>query len=94
MFENGRIVEVYEDPLTMNHKEGNAKIIEHVVELEPGVDQYKVNFVGDDPSLVVVRTIVEEPCACAEFIPDSPLCKRHGRLYASYVSKSQQGRTA
>lgn len=61
MLQAGNVVEVYEDPLTMVRKEGNAKIVEHVLELEPGVDQYKVNFFGDDPRTIVVRTIVEKP---------------------------------
>jgi ribosome recycling factor len=34
MIANGTIVEVYEDPLTMQRKEGNAKILEHVLELD------------------------------------------------------------
>ncbi len=61
MLAKGTIVEVFEDPLTMVRKEGNAKIIRHVVELEPGVDQYQVNFFGDCPETIVVRTIVEKP---------------------------------
>jgi hypothetical protein len=61
MLEKGTIVEVFEDPLTMVRKEGNAKIVEHVVELEPGLHQYRVNFIGDDPRTIVVRTIVEKP---------------------------------
>ncbi len=63
MLGKGTIVEVFEDPLTMVCKEGNARIIEHVLELEPGVDQYKVNFFGDCPETIVVRTIVEKPAS-------------------------------
>jgi coenzyme F420-reducing hydrogenase delta subunit len=59
MIAKGTIVEVFEDPLTMQHKEGNAEILEHVLELDPGVNQYKVNFINDDPEMVVIRTIAD-----------------------------------
>jgi hypothetical protein len=80
MIANGTIVEVYEDPLTMQRKEGNAKILEHVLELDPGVDQYKVNFVGDDEEMFVVRTIVSKPtCCCYEIVGDNDQCKVHAK---------------
>jgi hypothetical protein len=66
MLDQGTIVEVFEDPLTRVRKEGNAKIVEHVAELEPGLHQYRVNFVGDDLQTVVVRTIADESKPVAE----------------------------
>lgn len=83
MFANGTIVEVYEDPLTMARKEGNARVIEHVLELEPGVDQYKVNFIGDDPEMVVVRTVASDPiCSCCDshHEGDDENCPVHGKV--------------
>lgn len=77
MLAKGTIVEVFEDPLTMVRKEGNAKIVEHVAELEPGVDQYRVNFIGDDAGTVVVRTIAEKPAGveAAHWIGKKPAQK-------------------
>ena len=80
MLKKGAIVEVYEDPLTMVRKEGNAKIIEHVMELEPGLDIYQVNFVGDHPASIVERKIAESPlCTCTDPVHpgDDPNCRVH-----------------
>ncbi len=88
MIKNGTIVEVYEDPLTMTCKEGNARIVEHVVELEPGVNQYKVNFIGDDPEMTVVRTVAEKPlCTCCDsrHEGDEVNCPVHGMAEVSHV---------
>lgn len=84
MLANGTMVEVFEDPLTMTVKEGNAKIIGHVLNFEPGVDQYVVNFVEDDPRSHVVRTIAEKPlCICTDPIhPDNLRCRVHGQKLA------------
>jgi len=79
MFKKDQIVEVYEDPLTMVRKEGDAKIIEHVQEIEPGVDLYRVNFVGDHPQSIVERKIAESPiCCCIDPVhPDNQVCRVH-----------------
>jgi hypothetical protein len=60
MYSVGTIVEVFEDPLTKRVKEGDAKIISHVMELEPGVHQYEVNFIGDGAAARYVRTIAND----------------------------------
>jgi hypothetical protein len=81
MLANGRIVEIYEDPLTMQRKEGNAKIITHLKELEPGVNQYVVNFVGDERSITVTRTIADQPkCTCLEYAGDDVNCPEHTKV--------------
>lgn len=86
MIAKGTIVTIYEDPLTMTRKEGNATVIEHVCELEDGVDQYKVNFIGDDLSLVVVRTIAAHPmCVCHEKQGDNSDCRVHGMAEVSHA---------
>lgn len=67
MIAKGTIVEIYEDPFTMQRKEGNATVIQHLLEIEPGVNQYRVHFIGDVSGLNVTRTIVEKPqCVCCD----------------------------
>lgn len=86
MLAKGTIVEVYEDPLTMKCKEGNARIVEHVVEFEHGVNLYKVNFIGDDPDLIVFRTVAECPiCVCCDPLHPGGKdqnCRVHGMAVA------------
>ncbi len=87
MLKAGDVVDIFEDPLTMVRKEGNAEIVEHVVELEPGVNQYKVHFFGDSPDTIVVRTIADEPI-CTGTNPidcDDENCKAHGVQAAHWV---------
>jgi len=82
MFSKGKIVEVYEDPLTMKRKEGNARIVKHVQELAPGVNLYRVNFIGDDPKTIVFRKVLEIPlCLCCDPVHygDNEDCPVHGR---------------
>ena len=79
MITSGSIVEVFEDPKTRQKKEGNARIIAHVRELEPGVNQYIVNFVGDDRGVTVTRTIADE-CCCFEMAGDNPKCTVHVKV--------------
>jgi|CXWL01.1.fsa_nt_gi hypothetical protein len=81
MIAKGTIVEIFEDPFTRTRKEGNAKVVVHIQELQPGVDQYKVHFIGDDDGLAVTRTIVEPPrCCCYERQDDNINCPIHGRV--------------
>ena len=79
MISRNAIVEIFEDPKTRKKKEGNARVIAHVRELEPGVNQYLVNFVGDDKSILVTRTIVDE-CCCFEMAGDNPKCLVHVKV--------------
>lgn len=51
----GTIVEVFEDPISKTKKEGNARVVGRV-----DVDLYQVNFIGDDPEMIVHRYIVED----------------------------------
>jgi len=76
MFANREIVEVYADPKTKKCKEGNARVVARVAEVEPGLHQYKVNFIGDCESVVVTRVIADEPmCSCCDPVhPDDPNC--------------------
>lgn len=93
MLAKGTIVEVYEDPLTMIRKEGNAKIMGYVMELESGVNQYVVHFVGDAPGFHVVRMISEnEPlCCCTDPVrPDNHSCKVHGASIPAHWVGSEQ----
>lgn len=62
MFEKGKLVTVYEDPVTQKKTEGNAKIVRYVTPAgADGLGLYAVNFIGDDPTLVVTRYIDERP---------------------------------
>lgn len=79
MISRNAIVEVFEDPKTRKKKEGNARVIAHVRELEPGVNQYLVNFVGDDRAVIVTRTIVDE-CCCEEMASDNHKCLVHVKV--------------
>lgn len=79
MLSKGTIVAIYEDPYTQLRKEGNAEIVEHVLNLDPFVNQYDVHFVGDDPEMVFTRTVVEAQCCCYERAGDNPDCPVHGR---------------
>ncbi len=92
MITKGTIVEVFEDPLTMIRKEGNAKIMGHVMELEPGVNQYVVHFVGDADGFHVVRMISENGPLCVGTDPvrcDNPQCRVHGgQISAHWVKAS------
>lgn len=95
MLAKGTIVEVFEDPLTMRTKEGNAKIMGHVSNLDDGLDQYIVHFVGDAPNFHVVRTIAEVRCTGIDPIHcDDENCKVHGdAIRAHWVSESQDVRS-
>jgi hypothetical protein len=88
MFANREIVEVYADPKTKTRKEGNARVVSHLREIEPGVHQYKVNFIGDCESVVVTRVIADEPmCTCCDPVhPDDANCLVHGIKSAHWVS--------
>jgi len=61
MLTNGKTVEIFEDPLTMIRKEGNAQIMGFVQEIEPGVNQYVVHFIEDAPGFHVIRMICDAP---------------------------------
>lgn len=89
MYKTGEIVEVYEDALTMQRKEGNAVVVEALYEKEPGVGVYRVLFVGDERRSVVTRTIAKEPlCVCVDPVhPDNPRCRVHGQV-SHYVGRS------
>lgn len=92
MFQNGKIVEVYEDPMTMIQREGIARIICHVREVEPGLDLYQVNFLFDAPDTIVERKIATSPlCCCTDPVhPDNSQCKVHGaQVPAHWVTKVQ-----
>lgn len=81
MISRNAIVEVFEDPKTRKKKEGNARVIAHVRELEPGVNQYVVNFVGDERSITVTRTIADQPkCTCLEYAGDDVNCPEHAKV--------------
>ncbi|RJP53330.1 MAG: hypothetical protein C4583_04955 [Anaerolineaceae bacterium] len=67
MIKNGTIVEVYEDPLTMKRKEGNARIVKFLYEDEPGFGCYLVHFIGDAPEFFVQRFVADKPtCTCCD----------------------------
>lgn len=77
----GTIVEVYEDPWTMLHKEGNAKIVEQITKSDIGIDLYDVCFIGEDQRMVVQRWIAEKPlCTCCDptHAGDDVNCPVHG----------------
>lgn len=80
MLQNGEIVEVYEDPMTMTKREGYARIVSHMRELEPGLDLYRVNFIYDAADTIVERKIAQSPlCCCTDPVhPDDPHCRVHG----------------
>lgn len=60
MLSKGKLVTVYEDPITQKKVEGNAKIVECIEQAgADGLGLYGVNFIGDDPALVVTRLIDE-----------------------------------
>lgn len=81
MLKKGTIVEIFEDPFTRTRKEGDAQVLAHLQELQPGVDQYKVHFLGDTDKVAVTRTIVEPPlCCCYEREGDNVNCPVHGRV--------------
>jgi hypothetical protein len=84
MYRNGTIVEVFEDPLTMKRKEGNAMIVRHELEIERGLDQYWVNFVGDDPKAIYLRTISYVPLFVSDVANVQKLAEK--RLEAFHVS--------
>ena len=81
MLSKGTIVTIYEDPYTQLRREGNAEIIEHVLELDPFVNQYDVHFIGDDPEMTFTRTVVEAKCCCVDVAGDSSECKIHHDRY-------------
>lgn len=81
MLKKGTIVEIFEDPFTRTRKEGDARVIAHLQELQSGVDQYKVHFLGDADGVSVTRTIVEpSQCCCYECVGDNVNCPIHGRI--------------
>lgn len=81
MISIGTIVEVYEDPWTMMHKEGNAKIVEQIAESYCGIDLYGVCFIGDDSKMVVQRWIADKPlCCCYEKAGDNDQCPIHAEV--------------
>jgi hypothetical protein len=81
MITRNAIVEIFEDPKTRKKKEGNARVIAHVREFEPGVNQYLVNFVGDERSITVTRTIADQPkCTCLEYAGDDVNCHEHAKV--------------
>jgi len=82
MFAKGTIVEIFEDPMTMTRKEGNAKIVKHVMELGPGMDVYRVNFIGDDPGTIVERKIASPSCMeCNQVKPGTKDAGEYKFLY-------------
>lgn len=81
MLKKGTIVEIFEDPFTRTRKEGNAQVVAHLQKLQPGIDQYKVHFIGDANGVSVTRIIVEPPmCCCCEREGDNVNCLVHGRV--------------
>lgn len=79
MFGKGEIVEVFEDPMTMTRKEGSARIVEHVEVIIPGLDLYRVNFIGDDPRTIVERQVAEVAMCCCRVVEgDNYQCRVHG----------------
>ena len=61
MLSKGSLVEVFEDPITRQKKEGNARIVYPISISPDGLNIYGVNFIGDDPALVVTRMVDERP---------------------------------
>jgi len=85
----GTIVEVYEDPGTMLHKEGNARIVEQIAQSENGIDLYNVCFIGDDSGTIVERWISESPICRGidEYHCDDVDCPVHGIKSAHWVGR-------
>lgn len=81
MIATGTIVEIYEDPFTKMRKEGDAKVIAYLQELDPGVHQCKVHFLEDKEGVAVTRTIVNGiQCTCLQYEGDDINCRAHGRV--------------
>jgi|CXWL01.1.fsa_nt_gi hypothetical protein len=79
MIAKGTIVEVYEDPLTMMRKEGNAEIIRHVSDGSDGLSLYSVRFIGE--GMDVQRWVAEKPlCCCFEKVGDNDQCPVHVKV--------------
>lgn len=99
MITNGTIVTVYEDPITKQKVEGNAVVKGFVQNLQPGLNQYLVHFIGDAANFNVTRIIDEsEELICTGKDPvrcDDVDCKVHGaESRAHWVgasSHAQQG---
>ena len=56
-FSKGQIVVIYEDPLTEEKIEGQAKLLKRVKTITEGTERWHVNFLADNVGDVFIRTI-------------------------------------
>ncbi len=80
MLHKGQYVTVYEDPIKQSVKVGNAKIEEVVREFAQNVWLCRVNFVGDDPSLIVDCLVPACSCSASNY---DPACLIHRTRFVS-----------